>query len=107
MPLAKREAGEQWNCAACQQLLVGATTVNDRVAPIEVAVNPNGNCILFRRFGEIRVATVPPDKMDWVKEQGFELRRNHFQGCPKAERFRPQTPSSREESDRPEGYLRA
>lgn len=84
----KRSPGETWRCAACGEPLVGARTINGKVAPIEVDVKvTEGNCFLFRNNGEVRVATAAGEHLEWLREQGVELRFNHFATCPERQRF--------------------
>jgi hypothetical protein len=84
----KRQVGERWDCSACGKALVGARTINGKVAPIEQDVTPGGNCFLFRRGDEIRVAVLTGPIVPFALRHGFELRMNHFATCPEKERFR-------------------
>ena len=96
--MPKREVGEFWDCLACGAKLVGAKTINGKVAPIEIKLTPYGNCVLFRNGEEVRVATAPAEILVWLKAQGFELRMNHFATCPKAEHFQRRAKSEEQPS---------
>jgi hypothetical protein len=100
--MPKRSPGETWNCAACGQYLVGAKTINGKVAPIEVALNAEGTSFLFRRNEEVRVAVLTGEMLEFAKRHEFELRHNHFATCKHAERFRKQRETA-EGSVRAEG----
>ena len=87
--MAKRKPGDKWECAACGCKLVGALTIANRVAPIEVKLNPEGNQFLYRRGDTVCVASIGQGAMmEFAKRHGFELRMNHFATCPAADRFR-------------------
>ena len=86
--MAKRQPGEEWQCAACSARLVGARTINGKVAPIELDLADDGNCFIFRAKGEVRVAALGGPLLEEARRQGFELRHNHFATCPESERFR-------------------
>lgn len=87
--MAKRKPGDRWECGACGTKLVGALTITNRVAPIEVKLSPEGNCFLYRRGDTVCVATLGnAGVMEFARHHQFELRMNHFATCPSAERFR-------------------
>jgi hypothetical protein len=86
---AKREAGQRWNCAACGEPLVGALTIKGMVAPVEVKPSEGANCFLFRNGGVVHVATAAGEHLDWLREQGVELRFNHFATCESKDQFKP------------------
>lgn len=89
--MPKRSAGEFWECSACGEKLVGAKTVNGKIAPIQVRTTEYGNCFLFKAGSEVHVAVMPPEILAWAKTQGMELRMNHFATCPHRERFLPKS----------------
>jgi hypothetical protein len=89
-----RKQGERWNCEACGEALVGALTINGKVAPVEVLDKPNGNVWLGRRstpegpdFTEVRCATLSGPLLEKAREAGISLHLNHFAYCPERERF--------------------
>lgn len=83
-----RSVGERWDCEACGAKLVGAETINSKVAPIELAVSEDGNVWLGRGAdGGTRCATLAGPLLDKAREVGLALHYNHFATCPERERF--------------------
>lgn len=93
--------GEQRPCEACGEELIGARTRTGKVAPITVQHYEDGNVLLHRVHERTEgIAGVPHgikvvcawvlagDTLEKARENGVELRRNHFYGCPDAQRFR-------------------
>jgi hypothetical protein len=88
------QAGERRPCAACGTQIVGALTVNDRVAPITVDPHEDGNVLLHRHAADpkvVRAWVLGGDALQKARDNGVELRRNHFMDCAHADRFRPTT----------------
>lgn len=88
--MSQRRPGERWSCEGCSEALIGAQTREGKVAPITVAAYDDGNVILHRVGAEkvVTAWTLGGDTLKKAKDNGVELRRNHFFGCPAAERFR-------------------
>lgn len=83
----KREPGQRWNCEGCAAPLVGARSKNGKVSPITVEPKDNGNVLLHRRAGEITAWVLGGDTLEKARENGVELRLNHFADCPQREQF--------------------
>lgn len=87
--MASRQAGERWPCEACGEVLIGALTVNLKVAPVEAVIAEDGNVWLGRRAdGTIICATLAGALLDKAREVGITLHHNHFATCVDKERFR-------------------
>lgn len=93
--MSGRLQGQRWTCE-CGERLVGALTVNGKVAPITVADYDDGNVWLGRRMTpegpdgyEVICAVLAGPLLEKGRESGMALHRNHFYGCPLADRFRP------------------
>lgn len=80
-----RRAGERWECEGCGQALVGALTINHKVAPVEMATREDGNVWLGRRSdGTVICATLSGLLIEEARRVGIALRRNHWsdKDCP-------------------------
>lgn len=107
----KREPGQRWECE-CGQELVGAVTINGKVAPITVDPKPNGNVwIGLSKVEHLEVgleggksrwsaspgadgarrvticAVIAGPLLDLMREKNVGLHLNHFADCPHARRF--------------------
>ncbi len=88
MPRSPRSPGDRWDCEACGEPLVGALTINKKVAPIELAIADAGNVWLGRsKSGEVICATLGGPLLEKAREVGIALHLNHFAYCPQRERF--------------------
>lgn len=83
----KRDPGQRWTCE-CGVPLVGARTKNGKVSPITVEPSPDGNVLLHKRAGEVNAWVLAGDVLDKARENGVELRLNHFADCPNSSRYR-------------------
>lgn len=86
--------GESKACEACQEPMIGALTINGKVAPVELRAHDNGNVWLGRGVardgcgvGPVICATLAGDILDKAREVGIALHMNHFATCPERERF--------------------
>lgn len=83
----RRSVGERWTCD-CGVALIGARTINNKVAPIEVAPPDEGvaaNVWLGRdRAGNPIAATLGGPLVEVAEKHGIVLRRNHWanEACP-------------------------
>ncbi len=83
-----RQPGDRWPCEGCGEVLVGALTINQKVAPIEARVAEDGNVWLGRsKAGTIVCATLGGPLRDKAVEAGITLHHNHFATCEFRERF--------------------
>jgi hypothetical protein len=89
-----REPGERWACEGCGCNLVGALTINGKVAPVELGTHTDGNVGLGRRDtpegpegSEVVCATLGGPLLEKAREAGIALHMNHFATCPERERF--------------------
>ena len=85
------EPGKRWNCKACGEPLIGAITKHGKVAPIEVAENEQGNCVLFWRDGKVHTSVIGADAREHIGEMQIPIHHNHFATCVAAEQFRHRT----------------
>lgn len=81
-------------CEACGTLMIGATTKNGKVAPIEINPSPAGNTLLFKAPSavdgnpETHCRTFAGFALGELQEQGVPMRLNHFASCPAAANFK-------------------
>lgn len=91
-----RAPGERWDCEGCGEPLVGARSKIGKVLPITVAPKDNGNVLLHRVHepegpsGEMVVCAwvLAGDTLGKARDNGVELRLNHFADCARAEDFK-------------------
>ncbi len=85
--------GERRDCEGCGEQIVGALTINKKVAPITIAVYGEddempGNVWLGRNgAGEIVCATLGGPLLEEARRVGIGLHLNHFANCPERKRF--------------------
>lgn len=86
------QPGEKRPCTKCGTVIIGAVTIQGKVAPIEEVPHRNGNTLLQRHHdGMVHAITFGPEASDKLRRKGVELRHNHFATCPAAEQFRRTT----------------
>lgn len=81
------QVNERRACQGCGEEIVGARTINGRVAPITVKAYDQGNVWLGKREGDLIAATLGGPLIEKAKESGIELHLNHFANCPEKGRF--------------------
>lgn len=87
MVKTSRTAGERWTCV-CGEELVGALTINQKVAPVTLRCKDNGNVWLGRNSeGVVICATLGGPLLDKARDVGVTLHLNHFADCPDRARF--------------------
>lgn len=83
----RRSVGERWTCE-CGVALIGARTINNKVAPMEVAPPEDGvpaNVWLGRdRAGNPIACVLGGALVEKAEKAGIVLRRNHWadESCP-------------------------
>lgn len=88
--MARREAGERWQCTCGAQVVGAAHADTGKVGPITVAAKDNGNVLVYRdRDGRMTYRPVlDPRALEWFRSSKVPLRLNHFADCPDVERYR-------------------
>ncbi len=82
-----RRAGDQWKCE-CGEKIIGALTINKKVAPVVLRPADNGNVWIGRNAeGMVVCATLGGPLLDKAREVGLQLHLNHFSDCPLREKF--------------------